>query len=143
MFEDDVTRPDRERARRTIDDLDLDVVLGEATRVCGWSPDEAREAERWYRRHLWICYLHGDDLSIPVVSKYADQLWHQHILNTTQYLSDCQAIFGRFLHHRPLYGRPSADDARAFARVVAFYVEEFEMVPVDPAFVSGSDPAGV
>jgi hypothetical protein len=31
-------------------------------------------------------------------------VWHAHILDTKKYMVDCQAIFGRFIHHVPNYG---------------------------------------
>ena len=33
-----------------------------------------------------------------------DEFWHQHILNTWQYASDCQKLTGGFVHHFPSSG---------------------------------------
>ena len=32
-----------------------------------------------------------------------DKAWHTHILDTRRYAEDCEAMFGRFLHHHPSY----------------------------------------
>ncbi|NJN86389.1 MAG: hypothetical protein HC881_08865 [Leptolyngbyaceae cyanobacterium SL_7_1] len=33
-----------------------------------------------------------------------DQVWHYHILDTQKYATDCQHLFGYFIHHFPYLG---------------------------------------
>ena len=55
-----------------------------------------------YKRFLQLKQSHlGKSLS---PSKLMDAVWHIHILDTKMYSSDCQRIFGKFLHHAPSYG---------------------------------------
>lgn len=52
-----------------------------------------------YQRFLVLCVLHPGEVICPLDG--ADDLWHAHILDTRRYHDDCQAIFGRYLHHMP------------------------------------------
>lgn len=31
-----------------------------------------------------------------------DDVWHLHVLDTSRYMKDCEAIFGEYLHHTPV-----------------------------------------
>lgn len=62
----------------------------------------AHAAEKAYRRFLFIAYKYPRANLAP--NTKIDAFWHQHILHTQQYTSDCQKVLGRFLHHRPESG---------------------------------------
>lgn len=79
----------REVARLTKDRPDLDL-------------REIYKAELEYRRFLWLARTYPNTSLSP--TKLADELWHRHILFTQKYQSDCQCVFGCFLHHEPFDG---------------------------------------
>lgn len=73
----------------------------------GWSPERAAAAVLGYRRFLHLI-LQGHTSLVP--SRDIDEVWHQHILDTRAYASDCESVFGRFIHHFPYLGlRDDAD----------------------------------
>jgi len=37
-------------------------------------------------------------------SSFVDEVWHMHILDTRQYMKDCERLFGRYIHHMPSFG---------------------------------------
>jgi hypothetical protein len=37
-------------------------------------------------------------------SPMVDEVWHLHILDTRQYMKDCDRIFGNYIHHSPSFG---------------------------------------
>lgn len=43
-----------------------------------------------------------------------DILWHYHILDTERYERDCNAIYGKMLHHYPYFGMEGKADAKNF-----------------------------
>ena len=66
---------------------------------------------------------------MTAIGRDADELWHLHILDTRKYEADCEAIFGRFLNHTPLYGEPTAKDKKLFEETVKLYERTFGAVP--------------
>jgi hypothetical protein len=81
--------------------LDFNPVMTQLVNRKDWSPERAVSAERRYRRFLYLTLT----VVAPVVpTKEVDEFWHQHILNTKQYASDCERIAGYFVHHRPSSG---------------------------------------
>lgn len=89
------------------------------------------EAE--YRKFLALRLLHPGVEIVPC--KIADDMWHQHILDTAAYRADCDALFGEFLDHYPYFGMNGPDDAQAlhdaFAETVERYVAAFGPPPDD------------
>jgi hypothetical protein len=129
-------RPPPDVARRAIDELDLGAIIEVCKRTYGWSDDEAGEADRWYRNHLWLCYRYPDR-NVSVISRRSDLLWHQHILDTLRYREDSDRIFGAFLNHVPLYGgEPTASERVTFQETTDLYVREFQAKPPDPGITS-------
>ena len=95
------------------------------------SPENCDLAEREYRRFLTLkVAFPGVDL---VPSLMVDEFWHSHILDTSAYARDCDAVFGEFLHHFPNFGNYSKDDAvdmdAAFAETTALYERTFGEKP--------------
>jgi hypothetical protein len=70
-----------------------------------------------------------------VPCKLADEIWHQHILDTVAYRQDCEALFGEFLDHFPYFGMRGPDDAEAlndaYAETVELYKDAFGQPPDD------------
>jgi hypothetical protein len=110
--------------------LDLAPIKFKATRQedgYGWTPQHADAMEVEYKRYL---ILHAKDPSLALApERDVDRFWHMHILDTRKYAADCDAAFGRFVHHFPYLGLRGEDDARAlqsaFEQMQALYAETF------------------
>merc|ERR1719487_2556308 len=63
-----------------------------------WSPEKAEAAIFEYLRFLRLL-AEAPHMEL-VASEAVDLVWHEHLLDTTNYAEDCQRLFGRFLHHR-------------------------------------------
>lgn len=74
-----------------------------------WSKDRLDNAAVEYRQFLAISKTSEGHGLIP--SKDADEIWHAHIIHTIDYVRDCQAYFGYYLHHVPT-GDNSVEDVR-------------------------------
>ena len=67
----------------------------------GLEGEEVEIAVEEYRRFL---VLKMENPSVKMVpTGLMDKAWHTHILDTRRYAVDCEAMFGRFLHHHPSY----------------------------------------
>lgn len=91
----------------------------------GWSVERCDEVELWYRRFLAIYLLYPDHSTVP--NGPIDTFWHTHILDTMAYHSDCDAVFGFYLHHYPYFGLNGDADQRddAFDQTNARYRHHF------------------
>jgi hypothetical protein len=105
-----------------IDSLDLDPIkfkLMDTHDGEGWSREKADAVEVEYRRFLLLNRLHSANPQAIVPSRDVDDFWHYHILDTMKYARDCDAVFGRFLHHFPYFGLRGEEDARKLAEATA------------------------
>ncbi|HLP43910.1 MAG TPA: glycine-rich domain-containing protein-like [Candidatus Nanoarchaeia archaeon] len=94
--------PDFERRALLIQSLDLSKIINKVKEKQGWTDEQATDAECKYRQYLYMGLKYEGVSLVP--SKDIDEVWHAHILDTKKYMVDCQAIFGRFIHHVPNYG---------------------------------------
>ena len=69
----------------------------------GWPGTRAERAIKEYRDFLYISYLHKNESAI-VPSEEVDEVWHNHIMDTRKYYTDCMSTFGEILHHNPYLG---------------------------------------
>lgn len=94
----------------------------------GWSSERCKNAEKEYRRFLYLNKVNQAQGCI-VPSPDADKLWHHHILDTRKYQEDCERVLGFFLHHYPYLGlRFSGDEENLNIeneRSYALYLETF------------------
>src|ERR1700740_1497129 len=81
----------------------------------GWSLEKANAVEFEYRRFLILMKKYPSEQHAPLVD--VDTFWHYHILDTMKYASDCDQVFGYFLHHFPYIGLRGEDDEAAHQRV--------------------------
>jgi hypothetical protein len=92
-----------------------------------WDDETIVEAEANYRRFLALHLLHPLETLVP--NKMLDEYWHQHILDTRKYATDCETIFGTFLHHDPYFGIEGEEDRQqnleAFAVTQQLWEEAF------------------
>jgi hypothetical protein len=77
----------------------MDPELGE-----GWTREHAEGIERGYRTYLTMLAKYPDHAEDILLSKDVDEFWHTHILQTIKYTEDCEAVFGKYLHHAPHIG---------------------------------------
>lgn len=67
-----------------------------------WTNDNLQIAEGLYKKFLTLRLLDRDAILVP--TEVIDEYWHQHILDTRKYQSDCNQVFGGMLHHDPYFG---------------------------------------
>lgn len=89
---------------KRIEAIKLDDIVASVARKQQWTLEKAAAVEREYRLFLWVSFLTPGQSLVPTCD--VDKLWHGHLLDTERYARDCQSALNRFLHHRPLYGRP-------------------------------------
>ncbi len=73
-----------------------------------WTDERLAAAEETYRRFLALNLLYPQETL--AVNRVLDDYWHAHILDTEKYARDCDAIFGKMLHHYPYFGLPGEED---------------------------------
>jgi hypothetical protein len=108
--------------------LNLRRMVAKTAKDYGWTEGRADTAELWYKNFLKICYLNSRK-PVAALTRDADLLWHQHILDTVRYQKDCNRIFHRYLNHVPLEGRATPADKKEFDASVKMYIAEFGDAP--------------
>lgn len=90
-------------ALEAIANLDLTYYVKKAIRSGGINEEQASIAAMEYRHFLCLVYIKIDNgiKEFVVPSKRADEIWHQHILDTQSYSSFCEESIGQYLHHNP------------------------------------------
>jgi len=131
--------PTLEQSKSAIRDIDFSMLI---YKICTpspgqaiiWEPDVAKEATEIYKNWLWLIRKHSKSYPVLPPSVEIDEIWHHHVLDTLKYASDCQAIFGQFLHHYPYFGmrgeRDLSDLHTSFEITQRLYQEEYgEEIP--------------
>lgn len=111
-----------------IQDLDFTMVklkLQDKEEGQGWSADLCNEAEAEYKKFLALKRTYPDKEIVP--NKIIDMFWHQHILDTQKYSSDCELVFGYFVHHFPYFGMNGEQDAINLANAFDETKELYEL----------------
>ena len=67
-----------------------------------WTAELIAEAEESYRQFLVLNMLYPTKKIVPTL--VIDEFWHAHILDTRAYTADCEALFGKYMHHYPYSG---------------------------------------
>jgi len=114
---------DDEHARK-IKLLDLARLRQKIAEKKAWAEERIAQAETEYARFLYLLAKYPVEIVIPW-SEDLDEFWHQHILDTIQYARDCQAVFGRFIHHDPYIESDPAKYKSAWTKTQELYAEEF------------------
>jgi hypothetical protein len=123
-----------EALERLNDLLDLSMIrakLADPEEGKGYSLAHLDLMEAEYRRFLAL------RMALPAANivpcKLVDEIWHQHILDTIAYRSDCDTIFGSFMDHFPYFGMRGRQDAEdltdAYAETLACYRDAFGEPP--------------
>ena len=93
----------------------------------GWTSAQCDDAETEYKKFLALKRTYPDKEIVP--NKQVDLFWHHHILDTRKYATDCENIFGFFLHHFPYFGMRDEQDmqnlADAFEETRALYALQY------------------
>ena len=102
-------------ARGIIAKLKLAPYTKKALKAGKLSKADAKEAEVEYRQHLLLCWVNqqiqGNQQIVP--TERADQIWHEHILDTKPYSEFCNQLYGEYLHHNPSLEKGSRKFNRA------------------------------
>lgn len=117
-----------EKAMEKVASLDFTMLKRKLELEDDWSAERVGETELLYRKYLALLLAYpGERLPPSVV---IDTFWHAHILDTRAYVSDCEMLFGEYLHHHP-YGALYTDvlDAAVgragYARTCELFREHF------------------
>ena len=138
------------RAKPNPSDLDLASVRDAMIEKHCWTSERADTAQTEYVRFLTLLQKKPAFMLIPWLDANGrddlDQFWHQHILDTAKYASDCQALFGRMIHHNPHVLCGSEDENEAAAKTRRLYTRTFQSgvygADADPADFSGCSACG-
>ena len=79
------------------------------------SKNDVLKAVNQYRRFLSLKMRFPRSKLVP--TEDIDLIWHAHILDTENYLSDCERLFGGFLHHYPNFGDFGGQDNEEMAEM--------------------------
>ncbi|MDO8600734.1 MAG: hypothetical protein Q7R73_03940 [bacterium] len=82
------------------EDIDFQRVRKDIAKKEGWGSERIQKAERMYCDFLSLILRYGDKEIVPW-NNDLDIFWHYHILDTQKYTTDCQSLFGYYLHHDP------------------------------------------
>lgn len=110
----------------------------------GWSAVKADAIELEYRRFLYLMHSFPHEQMAPTVD--VDTFWHYHILDTFKYATDCEQVFGYFMHHYPYVELDSAEEAgfeaRGGNRMQELYEQTFGQAYIrEEAYGSAADAA--
>ena len=89
----------------SVEELDLERIAWKVSRDPyrpQMSENDISRAVHQYRRFLSLKIRYPKVRLVP--TEDIDLIWHTHILDTANYLSDCERLFGGFLHHYPNFG---------------------------------------
>lgn len=115
-------------ARLYIERLDFQYIVN---KMCSptyplqqWTVSDALHCAKLYKNYLFLLKKHLPDFLVP--SRAMDEFWHNHILHTKNYVQDCLAIFGHYLHHEPAAaGEDSQRFIQGYSKTKQFYLAEF------------------
>lgn len=84
----------------------------------------ADTVEAEYRQFLYLIATNEGKVVVPWTQDL-DDFWHRHILDTAKYQADCEAVFGRIVHHNPHLAVGSSQQAKAFLETKQMYRDAF------------------
>jgi hypothetical protein len=111
------------------EELELNSVRDALIEKQGWPLERVEAARAEYVRFLFLLQRKPGFMLIPWRNEEGqddlDQFWHQHILDTAKYAADCNALFGRMIHHNPHVVRGSGDETDAVEKTQRLYARTF------------------
>jgi len=69
------------------------------------------------------------DATILSPSAPIDAAWHNHILDTKNYINDCIQYFGQIIHHNPAGAKDTFMKRRRYEKTLEEYVHFFKEFP--------------
>lgn len=122
---------DIEKALKRVSALDFTMLKAKLCRDEALTEEECGEIEDLYRKFLALNMRYPDRKICPTGP--IDLFWHAHILDTRAYAQDCNALFGRMLHHFPYFGMRGVEDRRdleqTFASSIELFIRHFGIDP--------------
>jgi hypothetical protein len=91
-----------------------------------WEEQDATEAIRRYKNFLILIVKYPSHLLAPAPDM--DEVWHNHILFTREYMQTCEEVFGDYLHHDPAQSSRQEEKERmesAQRHTAELYQQEF------------------
>lgn len=107
--------------------LNLKHVVDRTQKRMGWSDDQTAQIFAEYLRYLNIAQANPKVMVVPSV--LIDEIWHDHILHTKQYFSDCIAMFGNYMHHLPEKDPLAGGVKPDIQETLALYTKMFNETP--------------
>jgi len=108
--------------------LDLSYLEGRIVKEGKISRENVGNAIRRYKNFLSLMIKYPGQIIVPTAD--IDEVWHNHILHTREYMHDCKTIFKKYQHHTPFHGH---DDKNAqekmsqwYYKTAELYIEEFQ-----------------
>jgi hypothetical protein len=95
-----------------------------------------------YKQFMFLIGSNPGKTIVPWTQEL-DDFWHEHILDTAKYTSDCQIIAGKYIHHNPHLPVGSANQQLAFAETKVLYKNAFEKKAKETKRGHVSDSSGV
>ncbi|MBV0934887.1 glycine-rich domain-containing protein [Marinobacterium weihaiense] len=118
-------------ALKKVAELDFSMLNRKFVEEYGWTAEFCQEIEGLYRKFLALNMRYPDKKICPTGP--IDEYWHAHILDTHAYAKDCDALFGKFLHHFPYFGMRGPQDRAnleaAFEESLDLFVIHFGVDP--------------
>jgi len=87
---------------------------------------DPKTADLAYRQFLTLRLRYPKRTLVP--SALIDLVWHYHILDTRKYFSDCERLFGSYLHHDPYFGNDAetwSENQKGWADTCDLWEREF------------------
>ncbi|WP_421505006.1 glycine-rich domain-containing protein [Erwinia rhapontici] len=97
-----------------------------------WDQIRAERAVLNYQRYMAVTKALGGLQLVP--NGDIDEIWHMHILDTRTYMTDCDALFGEYLHHYPYFGMLSDENRQQWFDVQAFSNELWQKLFSEPLY---------
>lgn len=111
--------------------LDFTMLRSKLMEEKSWTVEMCDETEAMYRKFLALNLRYPDQKICPTGP--IDEFWHAHILDTQAYASDCDELFGQYLHHFPYFGMRGPQDQanleEAFSASVELFIRHFGIDP--------------
>jgi hypothetical protein len=114
-----------------LEELDFSMVKKKVLINEPFSGELVDTIEKWYKRFLFLNYKYSNYSIVP--NELIDLFWHNHILDTRKYQSDCVVLFGNFLHHFPYFGMRDEEDRKqlnlSYEQTKKMFFLEFGEIP--------------
>lgn len=123
------------KAKQYLIELDLSYIAKRLVHRYSWLESSACSAVVQYKRYLLLLLKYKDKYTL-LPSDCIDTVWHEHILYTKKYHTDCINIFGEYLHHHPAEQEGNSQKTLLnFEQTLKLYELEFNEALTDPRYL--------